>query len=119
MESKLFSSATGIKMSSKDLEKCGERIYNLNRALQIRNYNRNRKVDETIEWIFELPEKSDGTRLNKEIFNRYIDTYYKIRGWNETNGYPTREKLEELGLVEMANVLYKDKNQKQNFINYY
>jgi aldehyde:ferredoxin oxidoreductase len=112
MESKLFSAATGTKMSTKDLEKCGERIYNLDRALHIKNYKRNRKVDETIGWVFELPEKTDGSRLNKEIFNRFVDTYYELRGWNKTNGYPTREKLEELGLVEMANVLYKEKNPK-------
>ena len=112
MESKLFSAATGIKMSSRDLEKCGERIYNLNRAFQIRNYDRDRKIDETIEWIFELPEKSDGTKLNKEIFDKIINIYYKFRGWNETNGYPKKKKLEELDLGKITNFLYKEKNQK-------
>ncbi|MCL5770928.1 MAG: hypothetical protein M1479_01440 [Actinobacteria bacterium] len=99
VESRLFSSATGIKMSTQNLEKCGERIYNLERALHIRNYNRCRKIDESIEWICEFPEKSDGTKLNKKIFNRFIDSYYKNRNWNLKNGYPKKQKLKELGLL--------------------
>jgi len=106
-ESKLFIPATGIEMSSKDLEKAGERIYNLERALHIRNYNRNRKVDETIEWVCELPEKTDGTKLDKDIFNKLIDTYYKFRGWNKTNAWPTKDKLKELGLEDVARVIYR------------
>lgn len=46
----------------------------------IRYYKRNRKIDESIEWLCELPEKTDGARLNKEIFKKFIDTYYKARG---------------------------------------
>ena len=112
IESKLFYPVTGIQFSSRDLEKCGERIKNLERALHIRNYNRNRKIDETIEWLCELPEKVDGTKLNKEIFKKLINTYYKIRGWNKTNGYPTRKKLKELDLGEIADVLYIKKHKK-------
>ena len=49
-------------------------------ALHIRNYNRNINVDKTVGWICELPEKSDGTKLNKDIFNKLIDIYYSLRG---------------------------------------
>lgn len=111
IESRLFSSATGIKMSSKDLEKCGERIYNLDRILQIRNYNRDRKIDESIEWICEFPEKTDGTKLDKSMFKKYLDSYYKIRGWDIINGFPTKKKLKELHLNDISVVLnnkYKD-----------
>ncbi|MFC2159229.1 aldehyde ferredoxin oxidoreductase C-terminal domain-containing protein [Actinomycetota bacterium] len=107
LESKLFFSATGIKMSSRDLEKCGERINNLERAFMIKYHDRNRKIDESIEWLCELPEKTDGTRLDKEIFAKFVDTYYKIRGWNTQNGYPGKRKLEELDLNEIAVSLYE------------
>jgi len=34
-----------------------------------------------------------------------LDDYYKLRGWDVTTGMPTREKLEELGLKEVADEL--------------
>ena len=34
-----------------------------------------------------------------------MDKYYELRGWNKTNGWPTRPKLEELGLKEIADGL--------------
>jgi aldehyde:ferredoxin oxidoreductase len=41
-----------------------------------------------------------GQRLNKEEFNKMLDEYYRLRGWDE-NGRPTKEKMEELGLAEL------------------
>jgi aldehyde:ferredoxin oxidoreductase len=34
-----------------------------------------------------------------------LDEYYEIRGWDKKTGLPTREKLFELGLTEVANEL--------------
>ena len=31
-----------------------------------------------------------------------MDKYYELRGWDKTNGWPTKQKLEELGLKEIA-----------------
>ena len=72
----------------------------------IRYYKRNRKIDESIEWLCELPEKTDGTRLDKEIFKKFVDTYYKARDWDKENGYPMKKKLEELEMTEIAISLY-------------
>ncbi|MCK4802993.1 MAG: hypothetical protein KAT88_00475, partial [Spirochaetes bacterium] len=101
LEARLFSPATGIEMNSADLESCGEAIYNLERALHIRNYGRSRKTDESIEWICELPEKTDGTKLDRVLFNRIVDMYYRCRGWRESDGRPTAQKLRELGLEDI------------------
>jgi aldehyde:ferredoxin oxidoreductase len=113
IEAKLFSPATGVQMNSKDLEKCGERIYNLERALHIRNYDRSRTTDETIRWFCELPEKTDGTKLNADIFRTIIDTYYNLRGWDTENGMPTEQKLKELGIEDIANEIFL-KNETSN-----
>jgi aldehyde:ferredoxin oxidoreductase len=36
--------------------------------------------------------------------DKLLKDYYRVRGWNE-RGVPTREKLAELGLVEVAKEL--------------
>ncbi len=106
-ETKLFNPATGWNLTTAELEKICERIFNLERAFQVRNYDRSREMDSAMEWYFEYPEKSDGTKLDKTIFNRYLDKYYELRGWDITTGWPTREKLEELGLKDVADELKK------------
>jgi len=51
------------------------------------------------------PAFTDGVVLDLERFAPMLDTYYRLRGWNPANGYPTRAKLEELGLAEVADTL--------------
>jgi aldehyde:ferredoxin oxidoreductase len=87
------------------LDKAGERIFNLLRAIDIRNYDRGRKIDEQTIDGFMYPGKDDGVMLDRDKFLKLLDKYYEIRGWNERNGWPTRVKLEELGLKEVADEL--------------
>jgi len=103
---KLFSACTGIEMSEDDLQKAGERIFNLLRAVDVRNYGRCRKIDEqTIDIGFHYPGKDDGVVLDKKKFLKLMDKYYELRGWSKENGWPTRKKLEELGLKKVADEL--------------
>ena len=101
-EAKMLTPLTGIDISTADLHISGERIKNLDRALHIRNYNRSREIDSTGEWYFEYPEKSDGSYLDKTTFDKILDSYYANRGWDKITGRPTRAKLEELGLKDVA-----------------
>ena len=96
---------TGLAITTADLDLAGERIRNLDRAHQIRNSGRSRAVDTTAEWVFEYPEKSDGTRLDRETFDRILDSYYDHRGWDHETGWPTRARLEALGLSDVADAL--------------
>ncbi len=93
---------TGLDITTEDLDRAGERIRNLDRALQIRNSGRSRAVDSTAEWVFEYPEKSDGTRLDRETFDRILDSYYDHRGWDRETGWPTRARLEIAGAVRRS-----------------
>ncbi len=104
-EAKMLAPLTGLPLTTADLEKSGDRIRNLDRALHIRNYNRNREVDSSGAWLGEYPEKSDGTKWDMPLFNRILDSYYDKRGWDKQTGWPTRAKLEELGLKDVADEL--------------
>ena len=99
--SRLFSLATGVETSEKELDKAGERIWNLLRAIDVRNHGRDRSVDEyTIDHL-SYPDL-EGVALDRTRFLKVLDKYYELRGWNPANGWPTRAKLEELGLREVA-----------------
>jgi aldehyde:ferredoxin oxidoreductase len=104
-EAAMLAPLTGLDLTSADLDRAGERIRNLDRALHIRNHGRSRTVDELAEWVFEYPEKTDGTKLDQALFDRILDSYYANRGWDVVTGWPTRAKLEELGLAEVADEL--------------
>ena len=104
-EAKMLAPLTGLDINTAYIDKAGERIRNLDRALHIRNYNRSREIDSTGEWYYEYPEKSDGTKLDMRLFNTILDSYYRNRDWDKITGRPTRAKLEELGLKEVADEL--------------
>jgi len=43
--------------------------------------------------------------LNRAQWEDVKDRYYQRRGWNVNNGRPTRAKLEQLGMGEVADTL--------------
>ena len=51
------------------------------------------------------PGKDDGVTIDREKFLKLLDKYYELSGWNLTNGHPTRAKLVELGLDDVADEL--------------
>jgi aldehyde:ferredoxin oxidoreductase len=103
--SRLFSLATGIETSEVELDRAGERIWNILRAIDIRNHARDRRVDEyTIDHL-SYPDLLGGVALDRARFIPMLDKYYELRGWNPANGWPTRHKLEELGLRDVADGL--------------
>ncbi|MDD5474147.1 MAG: aldehyde ferredoxin oxidoreductase family protein [Candidatus Methanoperedens sp.] len=87
----MLSAATGMDYTVEEFRKCGERIWNLERLFNI-GAGFSRKDDTLPERFFE----SGG--LNRVEFDRALDEYYGLRGWDE-NGVPTREKLKELELL--------------------
>lgn len=87
----LLSTATGIEYSAEEFLKCGERIWNLERMFNLKA-GFARKDDTLPERFFE----SGG--LNRIGFEKALDEYYRVRGWDE-NGVPAGEKLRELELL--------------------
>lgn len=115
MQSRLFSAATGVDMDVKGLQKAGERIDNLDRAIKVRREDRTRK-DDTLyaPWFSEGGQMMLGVfalgakNLDLAKFEALKDRYYALRGWDVATGRPKRAKLAELGLTDVADTLDKE-----------
>ncbi len=101
--SNLYTLATGIEMTPEELEKAGERIWNLKKAFNIRE-GWTRK-DDTLPPRFMKDPIPDGVAkgqlISKKDLNFLLDAYYKARGWTKDGMIP-KEKLIELGLDDIA-----------------
>jgi aldehyde:ferredoxin oxidoreductase len=103
--SKLLYSATGIEKfkNPKYLWLVGERIFNLEKAFNIRE-NSNANQDTMPDRILKEPVPREPSKGQVFELDRLLQEYYMLRGWNK-KGIPTREKLEVLGLAEVADQL--------------
>lgn len=100
----LINLVTGMGLNLHELELIGERIYNLERAFNVRCGIR-RKDDWMPDRILNEPltvGPSKGVGASPEILNKLLDEYYELRGWQKETGIPTKEKLTELGLEGVA-----------------
>jgi len=110
-EYNMFKLATGMDLAETDFERMAERVFNLERALQVRNWGRSRDVDEQVIPYFEQIENwanpfvGEKVGLDRDQFSRLLDEYYTLRGWDLKSGRPTRAKLEELELPDVADDL--------------
>jgi aldehyde:ferredoxin oxidoreductase len=100
----IFNLATGKDWSIEEILKTSERVRNLERMFDVRQGLR--RTDDTLpKKFFEQPLKSGpykGEVLDKPKFEQMKDEYYEIRGWDKNTGIPTKEKLIELGLDDVA-----------------
>jgi len=103
LEAKLFSTATGVEVSEEELDMIGSRIYNLERAIMVRE-GRTRKDDESVIPYFQKPDRM-GIRLDVEKFRVLMDEFYTLRGWDPKTGWPKRETLEKHDLKDVADML--------------
>jgi len=94
---------TGIHRSWEDLEKTGERIWNLTRMFWIReNPGFNRNWDLPSPRFYSEPPLDGPTagQITKfEDVQKLLDMYYEQRGWDK-NGIPTPAILAQLDLPE-------------------
>lgn len=95
----MVSAATGLDLTSEDVEIIGERVNNLARVFNI-TAGFTRADDTFPERILTEPIKegaSKGHYISKDELKLMLDEYYTARNWTR-DGVPTREKLMELGL---------------------
>jgi len=93
----------GFKLNKNELKALGERIVNLARVFNVRE-GISRKDDTWPERFFKEPLPHGGSKgqvIDKREFNKMLSEYYASRGWDE-NGIPTKEKLGNLGLRDVA-----------------
>ncbi len=83
------------KMDKEAFLETGERIYNVTRLFNVRE-GFSRK-DDQLPARFEEPREDTGWKIAHTDFNKMLDEYYAIRGW-DGEGKPTAETLERLGI---------------------
>jgi len=100
----LFRLGTGTEWSRDEFEQGAARVYSIERALQVRHWNRDRAMDETVLPYFDQPESfpnpllEERHSLDREQFKSVLDEFYRLHGWEPETGQPTKERLDELGL---------------------
>ncbi len=94
-----ISAATGMELAAEDLRRIGERIYNLQRVYNVL-HGISRKDDTLPKRLLTEPSPSKAAKGNVCRLEPMLEDYYRLRGWDPETGYPTREKLMELGLEE-------------------
>ena len=113
----LYTTVTGIEVSAEELKRDGERIWNIGKLLNTREglTRSNDKLPGL--WANTIAEParilSDENYL-KDYFGRpvthadfeaMLDDYYDEHGWDIRKGVPTKDKLIELGIGELSNML--------------
>lgn len=100
----------GTEVTQEDLWLKAERILNLERAIMVRE-GRMRSDDTFFDPLFAEPwlnpdwTPTGNLMIPRDKFNAIMDEYYQTRGWDVATGIPTRAKLEELDLKEVADEL--------------
>jgi aldehyde:ferredoxin oxidoreductase len=94
----LVNAACGLEWKVLDLMRAGERAWNLKRVINNRlglTCNNDKLPKAFSQPYADHPAGSDGYVPDMDSM---LDAYYQVRGWDAQTGYPTREKLVELGL---------------------
>jgi aldehyde:ferredoxin oxidoreductase len=118
-ESRAFSLVTGMEMDTAGMVTLGERVRNVERAIMVREGRR--REDDTLAATCFNPDSAVKTKvpgpdghwievnrtLDKENWETLKDAYYAARGWDSLTGIPTRKRLEDLDLKDIADDLEK------------
>ena len=121
MESRVLSAITGKEMDEAGLHKIGERIYNLQRAILLRQGWGGREGDRLMDYLHEEPLQDvffnpdclvpgkdgeiisrKGASVDRSGFEKLKSEYYELRGWEVNSGLPTETKLQDLDLADVA-----------------
>ena len=124
IESNIYTAITGRETDEEALNRMGEAIFNLQRAIHIRDGWAGRDGDLLMDAFHEIPLESvrfndncivpgkngepfsrRGLIMERESFEKMKSEYYELRGWDAASGLQTRDRLQELGLSDIANEL--------------
>ncbi|MCX8042850.1 MAG: aldehyde ferredoxin oxidoreductase family protein [Desulfobacterota bacterium] len=99
-----INTTTGMNMTLQQATTAAERIWNVMRAFAVREGYR-REHDRLPPRFMEEPipsGPSKGMVITRQMLDAMLDDYYTFRGWDVKTGIPTRQKLLELGLEDIA-----------------
>jgi aldehyde:ferredoxin oxidoreductase len=99
-----INAATGWDLSTEEVERVGERIYNLERLINVERGVASRETDTLSHRVMHepIPEgPAEGMYCPPEELSAMLDAYYEFRGWDD-DGVPTPERLAALDIAEFA-----------------
>lgn len=99
---RLLSAATGLEFDAAKIIEITERVYNLERAFNIRQ-----GITRNQDNLPQKPSVKGTPKGMKELkeHEEMLTEYYELRGWDVDTGIPRRETLEQLGLKYVADEL--------------
>jgi len=98
LTARMVNAVMGAKYTEQDLQLIGERIFNLERVILLREGVGDISLP---EHLFKYQQRFTGSPpLDREKFNRLLAIYFEMRGW-DSKGIPRREKLIQLGLTDV------------------
>ena len=101
----LINPACGLDWDVDEMMRFGERGWNLKRAINHR-MGLTRENDKLPKALLE-PLEEGGAEGYVIPFDEMLEAYYIARGWDPVTGRPAKEKLESLGLDDVAKDLWK------------
>ena len=104
MQVDLINAACGYDWTVEEMMKVGERGWNMKRAAN-NKLGLTAANDKLPKALLE-PLSTGGTEGFVPDIRAMLTAYYEARGWDEKTGYPTRDKLIELGLEDVAKDLW-------------
>jgi aldehyde:ferredoxin oxidoreductase len=101
MAARLCNATTGLDLTEEDVLTIGERIVNVERAFNVREGLT--RADDTLPKRMRKEPMPDGFAKGEVVdLEPMLDEYYRFRGWDIPTGLPNRDRLEELGLADIA-----------------
>ena len=108
--SELYSLATGWETTVEELKFIAMRQLNLEKAFNLRHTDFARKDDLPTPRDMSEPIPTGalaGRKMDQEKFNRMLDEYYDLHGWDRETSFPKRKTLADFGLEYVADDLEK------------
>ena len=105
LQVKLINAACGLDWTIADMMRCGERGWNIKRAINNR-MGLTARNDKLPKAMLE-PFPDGGSAGYVPDLKAMLESYYEARGWDSQTGKPTPEKLAELGLDELTKDLWE------------
>jgi aldehyde:ferredoxin oxidoreductase len=90
----MMKTTTGVDYTPEEVLKAAERVYNLERMFVLKAGS---TVDTLPPRMLNEPLPDGPAKGRVAELDKMLPQYYQLRGWDE-KGFPTKEKLEELGL---------------------
>ena len=103
--SELASSLTGMDLSVDNFLRIGRRVHNLEKAFNVLHGGFTRKDDHPPKRFWDEQVKSGpykGEHIDHEMWERMLDEYYTLHGWDPETGLQRKSMLVELGLPEVV-----------------